>query len=87
MNTDERRWKLNLRGSESQSSVSHAIVNRARSESTVPCVWGVAAAMVVVTAMVAGGAFGGLRMSGWNPIGGVVGGIVGGIIAAVESLC
>jgi len=36
---------------------------------------------------VAGGAFGGLRMSGWNPIGGVVGGIVGGIIAAVESLC
>src|SRR5215216_2154349 len=27
---------------------------------------------------VAGGAFGGLRMSGWNPIGGVVGGIVGG---------
>ncbi|MGE5213114.1 MAG: hypothetical protein ACM3NN_05405 [Nitrospirota bacterium] len=36
---------------------------------------------------VAGGAFGGLRMSGWNPIGGVVGGIVGGIVAAVESLC
>lgn len=36
---------------------------------------------------VAGGAFGGLRMSGWNPIGGVVGGIVGGAIAAVESLC
>jgi hypothetical protein len=36
---------------------------------------------------VAGGAFGGLRMSGWNPIGGIVGGIVGGIIAAVESLC
>jgi hypothetical protein len=36
---------------------------------------------------VAGGAFGGLRMSGWNPIGGVVGGVVGGIIAAVESLC
>jgi hypothetical protein len=36
---------------------------------------------------IAGGAFGGLRMSGWNPIGGVVGGIVGGIIAAVESLC
>jgi hypothetical protein len=33
------------------------------------------------------GAFGGLRMSGWNPIGGVVGGIVGGIVAAVESLC
>jgi hypothetical protein len=36
---------------------------------------------------VAGGAFGGLRMSGWNPIGGVVGGIVGGVVAAVESLC
>src|SRR5919106_410783 len=36
---------------------------------------------------VAGGAFGGLRMSGWNPIGGVVGGIVAGIVAAVESLC
>jgi hypothetical protein len=36
---------------------------------------------------VAGGAFGGLRMSGWNPIGGVVGGVVGGIVAAVESLC
>ncbi len=36
---------------------------------------------------IAGGAFGGLRMSGWNPIGGVVGGIVGGIVAAVESLC
>jgi hypothetical protein len=36
---------------------------------------------------VAGGAFGGLRMSGWNPIGGVVGGIVGGAIAAVEALC
>jgi len=36
---------------------------------------------------IAGGAFGGLRMSGWNPIGGVVGGIVGGAIAAVESLC
>ena len=36
---------------------------------------------------VAGGAFGGLRMSGWNPIGGGVGGIVGGIVAAVESLC
>ena len=36
---------------------------------------------------VAGGAFGGLRMSGWNPIGGVVGGIVGGIIAGVEALC
>ena len=36
---------------------------------------------------IAGGALGGLRMSGWNPIGGVVGGIVGGAIAAVESLC
>jgi hypothetical protein len=36
---------------------------------------------------VAGGAFGGLRMSGWNPIGGVVGGIVGGIIAGVGELC
>jgi hypothetical protein len=36
---------------------------------------------------VAGGAFGGLRMSGWNPIGGVVGGVVGGAIAAVEALC
>jgi hypothetical protein len=36
---------------------------------------------------VAGGAFGGLRMSGWNPIGGVVGGLVGGVVAAVESLC
>jgi hypothetical protein len=36
---------------------------------------------------VAGGAFGGLRMSGWNPIGGVVGGVVGGIIAAVGELC
>jgi hypothetical protein len=36
---------------------------------------------------VAGGAFGGLRMSGWNPIGGVVGGIVGGIIAGVKELC
>jgi hypothetical protein len=36
---------------------------------------------------VAGGALGGLRMSGWNPIGGVVGGVVGGAIAAVESLC
>jgi hypothetical protein len=36
---------------------------------------------------VAGGAFGGLRMSGWNPIGGIVGGIVGGAIAAVEALC
>lgn len=36
---------------------------------------------------VAGGAFGGLRMSGWNPIGGVVGGVVGGAIAAVKALC
>jgi hypothetical protein len=36
---------------------------------------------------VAGGALGGLRMSGWNPIGGVVGGVVGGAIAAVEALC
>ena len=36
---------------------------------------------------VAGGAFGGLRMSGWNPIGGVVGGVVGGIIAGIEALC
>ncbi len=36
---------------------------------------------------VAGGAFGGLRMSGWNPIGGVVGGVVGGAIAAAEALC
>jgi hypothetical protein len=36
---------------------------------------------------VAGGAFGGLRMSGWNPIGGVVGGVVGGIIAGVKELC
>jgi hypothetical protein len=36
---------------------------------------------------VAGGAFGGLRMSGWNPIGGVVGGLVGGIIAGIEALC
>ena len=36
---------------------------------------------------VAGGAFGGLRMSGWNPIGGIVGGVVGGAIAAVEALC
>jgi hypothetical protein len=34
-----------------------------------------------------GGAFGGLRMSGWNPIGGVVGGVVGGIIAGIEALC
>jgi hypothetical protein len=36
---------------------------------------------------VAGGAFGGLRMSGWNPIGGIVGGVVGGIIAGVKALC
>jgi len=36
---------------------------------------------------VAGGAFGGLRMSGWNPIGGIVGGVVGGIIAGVKELC
>ena len=36
---------------------------------------------------VAGGAFGGLRMSGWNPIGGVVGGVVGGVIAGIEALC
>jgi hypothetical protein len=36
---------------------------------------------------VAGGAFGGLTMSGWNLIGGVVGGVVGGIIAGVEALC
>ena len=36
---------------------------------------------------VAGGAFGGLQMSGWNPIGGVVGGVVGGAIAAVKALC
>ncbi|PYL74547.1 MAG: hypothetical protein DMF26_10600 [Verrucomicrobia bacterium] len=36
---------------------------------------------------VAGGAFGGLRMSGWNPIGGVIGGVVGGIIAGIEALC
>ena len=36
---------------------------------------------------VAGGAFGGLQMSGWNPIGGVVGGVVGGIIAGVKALC
>ncbi len=36
---------------------------------------------------VAGGAFGGLRMSGWNPWGGVVGGVVGGIIAGVKALC
>jgi hypothetical protein len=32
---------------------------------------------------VAGGAFGGLRMSGWNPIGGVV----GGVIAGIKALC
>ena len=36
---------------------------------------------------VAGGAFGGLQMSGWNPIGGVVGGVVGGVIAGVKALC
>jgi hypothetical protein len=36
---------------------------------------------------VAGGAFGGRRMSGWNAIGGVVGGVVGGIIAGIEALC
>ncbi len=36
---------------------------------------------------VAGGAFGGLSMSGWNPIGGVVGGVVGGIIAGIKALC
>jgi hypothetical protein len=36
---------------------------------------------------VAGGAFGGLRMSGWNPIGGVVGGVVGGVIAGIKALC
>jgi hypothetical protein len=36
---------------------------------------------------VAGGAFGGLMMSGWNPIGGVVGGVVGGIIAGIKGLC
>jgi hypothetical protein len=36
---------------------------------------------------VAGGAFGGLQMSGWNPIGGVVGGVVGGIIAGIKELC
>jgi hypothetical protein len=36
---------------------------------------------------VAGGAFGGLQMSGWNPIGGVVGGIVGGVIAGIKGLC
>ena len=35
---------------------------------------------------VAGGAFGGLQMSGWNPIGGVVGGVVGGIIAGIKEL-
>jgi hypothetical protein len=36
---------------------------------------------------VAGGAFGGLTMSGWNPIGGVVGGVVGGIVAGIKGLC
>jgi len=36
---------------------------------------------------VAGGAFGGLQMSGWNPIGGVVGGVVGGVIAGIKALC
>ena len=36
---------------------------------------------------VAGGAFGGLTMSGWNPIGGVVGGVVGGVIAGIKALC
>ena len=36
---------------------------------------------------VAGGAFGGLTMSGWNPIGGVVGGVVGGIVAGIKALC
>ncbi len=36
---------------------------------------------------VAGGAFGGLQMSGWNPWGGVVGGVVGGIVAGVKALC
>jgi len=35
----------------------------------------------------AGGALGGLMMSGWNPIGGVVGGIVGGIVAGLKGLC
>ena len=35
----------------------------------------------------AGGALGGLWMSGWNPIGGVVGGVVGGIVAAIKGLC
>jgi hypothetical protein len=36
---------------------------------------------------VAGGAFGGLQMSGWNPIGGIVGGVVGGVIAGIKGLC
>jgi hypothetical protein len=36
---------------------------------------------------VAGGALGGLSMSGWNPLGGVVGGVVGGIIAGIKALC
>jgi len=35
----------------------------------------------------AGGALGGLWMSGWNPIGGVVGGVVGGIVAGIKALC
>jgi hypothetical protein len=34
----------------------------------------------------AGAAFGRLRMSGWNPIGGAVGGVVSGAIVAVEAL-
>lgn len=36
---------------------------------------------------VGGGALGGLHMSGWNPIGGVVGAVVGGIVAGVKALC
>jgi len=36
---------------------------------------------------VAGGAFGGLTMSGWNPIGGVVGDVVGGIVSGIKALC
>ena len=36
---------------------------------------------------VAGGAFGGLQMSGWNPIGGIVGGVIGGVIAGIKGLC
>jgi hypothetical protein len=35
----------------------------------------------------AGGAVGGLMMSGWNPFGGVVGGVVGGIVAGIKALC